>query len=74
MPDTTTATQLGLMPSYLIGHMGPFTEKEEEFETYISRMELYFSANGITEDKKVPVFLTIAGSKIYTLAKNLLPV
>ena len=36
-------------------------------------MEIFFQANGIAEDeKKVPVFLSIAGGDIYALLRSLL--
>lgn len=35
-------------------------------------MKLYFAANDIKEEKKVPVFLTVIGAKIFTLVRDLL--
>ena len=56
----------------LIGSILAFSESEEDFDTYCSRVSLYFTANDIKDEKKVPVFLTLVGPKIYGLAKNLL--
>ena len=56
----------------IIGQIAPFDETIEDFESYCERVSLYFTANDIKEEKKVPVFLTLVGAKIYTLAKNLL--
>ena len=58
---------------YLLhGSVGNFVESEETFESYVERMELYIDANGITDDKKVATFLTLAGSNTYQFAKSLL--
>ena len=54
-----------------IGQILPYNDTEEEFESYISRCELFFIANDITEPKLVPAFLTLVGPKVYNLAKNL---
>ena len=56
----------------IIGQIAPFDEAIEDFESYCERVSLYFTANDIKDEKKVPVFLTLVGAKIYTLAKNLL--
>ena len=58
--------------SNLIGSIEPFNENSEDFPTYQSRVELYFKANDIEEEKKASVFLTLVGAKIFTLTKNLL--
>ena len=55
-----------------IGSIGNFVESEETFESYVGRVDLYIDANGITDDKKVATFLTLAGFKTYELAKSLL--
>ena len=40
----------------LIGNVGSYNEAEEEFESYVSRVELFFDVNSIAEDKRVPSF------------------
>lgn len=55
-----------------IGSIGVFDESLEDFETYVSRVELYFIANDVKDVKKVPAFLTLAGPKVFGLAKSLL--
>ena len=56
----------------LIGSIGAFDESVEDFETYVSRVNLYFTANDVDNAKKVPVFLTVVGAKVFSLTKNLL--
>ena len=44
----------------------------EDWESYEERLQQYFKANGITDaDKKVTVFLTVIGSHLYKLLRNL---
>ena len=60
------------MTAAIFGHIGNFNEGEEDFESYKSRVDLYFVANDVDQTKQVPVFLTLIGAKMYTLTKNLL--
>ena len=55
-----------------IGSIGSFDESEEPFESYSKRIDLYFMANDIKDNKKVAAFLTLAGPKIYALTTSLL--
>ena len=55
-----------------IGSIGNFNPNIEDFATYVSRVELFFVANGIANDKKVPAFLTLGGPSVYSLARYLL--
>lgn len=56
----------------MLGNIGAFDEDVEEFENYVSRVKLFFTANAIKDENRVAVFLTLAGPKIYSLAKSLL--
>jgi len=58
------------MSSY--GKIQEYSEEGEDFESYIERVEQYFSANDIEDKKKVPIFLTVIGPKTYAILKNLL--
>ena len=58
--------------SHTIGTIHAFNESEEEFESYCSRVDLYFVANDVKDEKKVACFLTLVGPKVYGLARNLL--
>ena len=55
-----------------IGNIDPFDDSVEDFTNYLSRVELFFVTNSVANDKKVATFLTLAGAKIYALAKSLL--
>ena len=45
---------------------------KESVSAHVERVELFFSANGIEENKTVPIFLTSVGSKMYGTLRNLL--
>ena len=47
-----------------IGTINAFDESVEDFESYCSRVELFFKANDLAEDKKVPAFLTLVGPNV----------
>ena len=53
-----------------IGVIAP-CEESEDFETYVDRVELFFLANSIDDEKKVPMFLSLLGAKVYGLLQNL---
>ena len=63
-----------MAPTHTIGNINPFNEAEEEFDSYCSRVDLYFAANDIEDAKKVAAYLILGGHKIFGLAKNLLSV
>ena len=48
-----------------------FNPEVEEFSAYLERIELYFDANGIREEKQVQVFLSLLGAKMYSLLRTL---
>ena len=52
------------MSSY--GHIKELCPEEETVEPYLERIELFFIANEIADEKKV-VFLSVIGSKTYTI-------
>ena len=54
-----------------IGNINEFDASLEDFETYVSRVELFFTANSITDNKKVATFLTLLGPKVFQLVQNL---
>jgi len=54
------------------GQIQEFSPEIESIEAYIERVELYFEANNIAEDRQVAVFLSVIGGKNYTLLRNLL--
>jgi hypothetical protein len=44
---------------------------QDDWETYIERMELYFIANEVSETKKVAVLLTKVNAEMYNLVRDL---
>ena len=58
------------MASY--GHIEEFEPGKDDIETYLERVDLYFSANAIADDRKVALFLTVMGPKSYNVLSNLL--
>ena len=54
------------------GQIQEFCPENESIEAYLERVELYFEANDINEDRRVAVFLSVIGGKNYTLLRNLL--
>ena len=58
--------------AFSIGKISNFDSNIEDFDQYCDRVDLYFKANDVKDDKVVPAFLTLLGPKVYTLAKNLL--
>ena len=55
----------------MFGTMDSFNPDNEIIVTYLERVEMFFAANGIADDKKVPVFLSLLGGKIYALLRSL---
>ena len=53
-------------------HLHEFDADLEPITAYLKRVELYFSANGIGEDKKAAILLSIIGPKTYRVLRNLL--
>ena len=54
------------------GRIQEFHPDEESVSAYVERVELFFAANGIEDNKKVPIFLTSVGSETYGTLRNLL--
>ena len=56
----------------LIGNIGPFEEGEEDFPTYRTRVELFFTANAIDDKRKVAAFLSLIGVRLFKLVQDLM--
>lgn len=54
-----------------IGHINPFDESLEQWTTYVERFEFFVTANGIEEEKKLAVFLSVIGASTYGLLRSL---
>ena len=55
-----------------LGSIDPYNESEEDFDSYVSRVKMYFVANEVDDDKQVAAFFTLAGAKVFGLARDLL--
>ena len=55
-----------------LGSIEPFNEAEEDFDTYVSQVKMYFVTNQVDDAIKVAAFFTLAGSKVFGLARDLL--
>ena len=54
------------------GRIDEFRPENESIEAYLVRIELYFNANEVEDDKKVPIFLSVIGGKTYSVLRDLL--
>ena len=54
-----------------IGNIQEFQQESESITAYLERVELYLTANGIEDERKVPVLLSVIGSKTYGLLRSL---
>ena len=55
-----------------IGILPEFSSEKEKITAYLERVELFFEANGIEDNKQVPVLLTAIGGETYALLRSLL--
>ena len=53
-----------------VGKIKEFNPQTEPFSTYVDRLQLHFEANGVSEDKKVAMFLTVIGPKNYSIIND----
>ena len=53
--------------SPMFGRIQEYEPMNELFSAYLECVQLFFLANGVEDDKKVPVFLSVVGSKTYSL-------
>ena len=59
-----------MMATSAIGTLAKFNPEEQDIESYLEKVELFFEANNIAEEKKVAVFLTAAGDKTYEILRH----
>ena len=53
------------------GQLYEFDAENETVTAYLERAELYFDANDVADEKKVPVLLSNIGAKTYGLLRSL---
>ena len=55
------------------GTLTQFAPEEEDWTTYVERLEHYFAANDVVDDgKKRSILLPVCGSSTYKLVRNLI--
>ena len=54
------------------GQIQEFDPDVENITAYLEHIDLYFIANGVEDDKRVAVLLSVIGGKIYSLLRDLL--
>ena len=59
------------MAAFQIGCITEYKEGQEDFESYLERLEQWMFANDVEDGKKVSVFLSVIGAETYRLLKNL---
>ena len=53
------------------GELKHFEPEVEKISSYLERVDLYFTANQIADERKVAVFLSVIGAKTYSLVRDL---
>ena len=55
----------------LHGKVGEFDSAQEDWTSYIERLEQYFAANDIADEKRRAILLTVSGPSTYKVIRNL---
>ena len=53
-------------------HINEFKPDQESLAVYLERVELFFAANNVQAERKVPMLLAVIGSAAYSVLHNLL--
>ena len=56
----------------VLGYMEAYNPDMDDWSTYIERLNLFFLANAIKDNKKVAVLLTVLGMKAYSLLQTII--
>lgn len=56
----------------IIGHIETFDEARKQWSTYVEWFEIFVEVNGISDEKRVSVFLSVMGVSAYKLLRSLL--
>ena len=62
---------MSMAVSPMLGRVQEYELENEFFSTYLECVQLFFLANGVEDDNKVPAFLSVVGSKTYSHLHNL---
>ena len=58
--------------STIHGTIGEFNSTQEDWASYTERLQQYFAANNVAEDKQKAILLSACGIATYRLIKNLM--
>jgi len=67
-----TILQLVMRMATQFGTLGEFRPETESILLYLERADIFFTANGVANNKKVAVFLSSVGGNTYSLLCDLL--
>ena len=56
----------------ILGCTDTYNPDTDDWSAYVERLELFFLANEIKDDKKVATLLTVLGTKAYSLLRNII--
>lgn len=56
--------------TFVVDKIEAYKPENERFSTYVERLKLYFEANSVVPAKQKAVFLTVIGTKNYTLLSD----
>ena len=72
-PEPPAAAPHSASSQPVLGSLGEFDYRTDSVSSYLERMQLYFEANAVADDRKVAVLLTVIGAKTYeTTLRSLL--
>ena len=60
------------MATYIIHILGDFNENVEDFDSYVEQMDQWAELNGVGEEKKAGMLLSMVGANDYSLLKDIL--
>ena len=54
-----------------IGKIDPFNDAEEDWSSYVERLEMFFMVNSVEDEKRTAALVSLIGGKTYGLLKSL---
>ena len=54
-----------------IGKIDPFDDAEEDWSSYVERLEMFFMVNSVEDEKRTAALVSLIGGKTYGLLKSL---
>ena len=66
------ATRISVsQPNCFYGQLSQFDSEQETLSAYLERVDIFFQANNIAEEKQVGIFLSLIRAKTYGLLRDL---